>query len=408
MTTTDLTFEGDLSQAFHELRAALERICESAGTTPSSPQAVAQRFGIASNLAWKLSQLAQSHDPFGLAQHVPGPAGLEKAMDAFRGAGVPAADVRRFADAIGSYERMVELHAGDRARLNLLVASARPDVIAPPRRGAHRRQFFEASSAIFGVQARARLGVHVIRPAAGGPDGVDIASVSGLLDFQRLRPGVAWPLARFRTDADESDGAPVEEPLDPDGVERGVPILRAFSSDSVPQVQLVQDEFGAGCDLLPGPVGNTGTFSCVFGSVARNVRSTPGDPPDDDGELAVRVDTPVEWLVLDVLLHGSIAGTDPPSALLASGLRGLPTLPIGDRPVETLPLAETPTPLGRFPAVVDCPQVPTLPRLIEFTFDKLGWDPREFVGWRLKLHFPPIPTMAVMRIPLAGDGAHGR
>ena len=65
-----------------------------------------------------------------------------------------------------------------------------------------------------------------------------------------------------------------------------------------------------------------------------------------------------------------------------------------------LPMPEQIQELGSGPPDIVLPEFPPYRRMIQSVFDSIGWDPREFHGFRLRMRFPPIPTLGVLRYEL--------
>jgi hypothetical protein len=109
-------------------------------------------FGLDLKLAWKISRIAQSSDPFAAVRHLPGIAGWKIAMLAMERAGSPAA---RIAAADAAFEEAIRLGtqwAGDRKAFDMMAAglAAGSDLRIDVE---HRRQLYLGGSYVWGVRA---------------------------------------------------------------------------------------------------------------------------------------------------------------------------------------------------------------------------------------------------------------
>ena len=185
----------------------------------------------------------------------------------------------------------------------------------PKRAEAHRKQAYNGNSVIWGVQAQTRLASYFLAPNADQPDMLDFGLFGGLVNYRRLRPGASWPLVR--TEVYDDKGQPAEdpaEPLDPDGVvtvagpdgDTQFPLIRDFCSDPAPEITMTSTRLGAQYQIGPGPVGNAGSASCIFGKIARAAHPLYGTESSRYGENFTWLFTPSEWAMVDVFIHRDV------------------------------------------------------------------------------------------------------
>ena len=53
--------------------------------------------------------------------------------------------------------------------------------------------------------------------------------------------------------------------------------------------------------------------------------------------------------------------------------------------------------LGSGPPDLTTPSLPRYPKLVPRVFERLGASARDFTGFRLRIAYPPIPTLALFR-----------
>ena len=401
------------------VRGAFAELLTSVGADPHDPQSVSRRFGLNKNLAWKISKIVQAEDPSVALQQMPGSAGIKIFLRSIERAGASAAAMQGARDAVRNYEQLIAVHSGDRATLEKMGGALADDRAGGGgERGAagnqqrdelHRRQLFHGASYVWGAQARVMSKVGVVAPGASSGL-LDFASISALVDFRRFRANVTWAMAtRYWNNDDGSRMAmPDAEAIDPRfaGPDHA-PLLGDFCSQPLPELRRCADRTGTSFELVEGPVGNTGALTCVVGTIQRRVPYFR-TPENEWGEHTAICDTPAELLILDLFVHGSLTFALPPEPLLYSELRAPMRYPGRERERNRLPLNEPLQDLGPAPLPLPTPEVPRYGPMVQSVFDRGGWDPAEFHGYRIKIPYPACPTALVLRYrlpdaPLTGE-----
>jgi hypothetical protein len=230
-------FQNHLRQTMVRLRRALTDLVMSVGGDPTQPQELSRRFSLDKSLAWKISKVVTEMDPGLAAPLLPRASGLSIFLRSLRKAGAPDETLNRVDRAIADFNRMVELHCGDRDTLDLMLGASTAS--ASRRWEAHRRLSFRGNSATWGVQARVQLSAQFVAPSdVSGL--LDIAVLAGLIDFRRLRPEVPWAIAAMGAVTDDwaarSGGA--VEAIDPAGLgPEGAPLMPEFCSRPLPTLR---------------------------------------------------------------------------------------------------------------------------------------------------------------------------
>lgn len=398
MPTTSPSFESHLTTAFSRLRSALDEAVNATGVPASAPQDVARRLGISRNLTWKVSKVVCTPDLYQALQHLPGDEGIEILLKASEKAGVASDVLERVRAAQSEFDRVVEVHTGDRATLEVILDGMGGE--AHQRLEQSRKLAFRGNSGIWGVQARARFTASFLAPSKSNPALLDSALVGGLVDFRRLRSRVRWPLFRPRWYND--DGTPMSHPshdeaIDPAfGSGNGPRLMGEFCSPRVPPMRVVRDSRGWIYELEEGPIGNTGACTCFFGEMARGFASRYRSPTDTFGELSSQITLPIEMLHFDLVVHHDLEFAMHPEILVRGHL---------DRPTDAhdellIPIGDRPRRLKGHPPVVATPLFDRYDALIQTVFDRAGWDRADFNVLRLTVAYPPMHSTVVMRFPL--------
>lgn len=392
-------FEVQARDIAQRVRRTLADLLAGVGADPTKPQAVARQLGLDKNLAWKASRIVTDEDPLASIPRVPGRSGQRILLDAFAQAGAskPAIDAAR--EAMADVERMVETHAGNRETFEMMLAALSPRGQAE-RDEATRRLSFQGNSATWGVQARVHQSTHFLAPS-GNPDELQVAIISGLVDLRRLRANAPWTVAWVRSWTDQ--GALLKtnrEPLDPRSNGGGPPLLRDFCSEPLPTLRERKGQNGVTrYEIMDGEVGNTGVVTCVNGWFMQGGTPRWRQPDDHIGEHNVALNTPVEMVIHDLYVHRSLDFAMNPEMALYSQLPGGPVYPFDGPDLGRLPIADTVMDLGS-PPDLTTPELPKYPAMVELALSRLGFPAREFRGFRVKLRYPPIPSMLVLRFPL--------
>ena len=115
------TLEQDCNDAVGRLRAALIGLYDSVGADPASPQDVARTFRINKTLTWNMAKLMQAGDGLAAVPHVPGNSSIERFLKATESHGASKKVVEAVRDATKEFERVISVHVGDRATLDLVI-----------------------------------------------------------------------------------------------------------------------------------------------------------------------------------------------------------------------------------------------------------------------------------------------
>lgn len=385
----------------HRLRGALTDLLAAGGEDPSQPQELSRNCGLNKNLAWKVCKIINSTDSYGVAQHVPGSAAIRILLAAFEDRGVRGDVLEQVSQALDEFEHMIRVHVGDRSNLELYVGSVQPDGIHSSHLELKRRMAYQGNSVIWGVQARVAFTLKAVSPTSGNAERADITTVGGLLDFRRLRPTASWPLLRQMTLSENVEvGRSPFVPLDPDDDRSGAPLLREFCSKPLARTRAIAEGDTTTYEICEGPVGNTAAVDVIFGSIDPDVVPVRGDSVDSVGEHYCRVETPVEMLQFDLMLHRSLPFDMPPKLVTYSTLGGSLQFPLSRNHRCHLPGTNEVQSLGNSLHGFATPHIPRYGQLVTRTCERLGFPLEEFEGYRITLSYPPIPSIFVMHHPL--------
>ncbi len=379
-------FEVDAANVLGALRIAITNVLSSLGGIRKATD-LQRQLKLEWTLSWQLSQLANTtadgSATLATGAKVPSRSALKRFLDAAATQGVDVDKIARVWSAFERFERLVDLHAGDRSTFISMVSAAagmNSEWLAADLQ--HRRNAFRAMSHAAGVQATAKHKCAIYRTSPAG-DAWELCVIAGYVGLRYLRPSPNAVVFRMRDDATELTAA-CREPLGSDSTSAGAYLLPEFSTNPLPLLRTYESESGWLVTELEQPaVGKLGASTLRIGTAYRNYPA----PKLTDREFRshIRVDKPVEVLISDVLLEpGIMRGVIPTAGvLIGNGPGNTPPgdalAVLGEHRVEFL---------GKGPAVLATPDVPDYTDLMHAAARKFGCDVDNFEAWRLRLEFP--------------------
>lgn len=399
------TFEAAVVEVVRAVRDAFSRMIEYRCPGSKVVTSLAEGFNIHRKLAWQVSKVAYSDDPFVAARHIPSGKSLSAWLDAARGAGVPRALVEAGRAAAERFEDLARTHAGSRSELEMLLETCAEhgtaeDVEAHVR---WREQSFRGNSFVWGAHCRVLMTMVVLFPSDDVPDYFHCAQIRGLIGYRQIRAGVRWVVNQSVV-ADENanlDTGVRRVPLDAEAarVHGGVPVLPRFCSDPMPRLTRRHSGDGVVLDeFVAAGVGQAGERTLVTGEVARNIGLVYQTPRDTYAHFGSGVRIPTEVLHLDLFVHHTLlGGSDRERELrMFSDLAS----PAASHEADALPVPERIASLGRGVDLAQTPDIPAYTDLALGVFDSLGADAAEFDLLRVRMQYPPMPVSVMMRFRL--------
>jgi hypothetical protein len=396
------SFEADATIALGRLRSRLGDVIARLPTEISRAADLHHALRIDRNLSWRVFKVATSTDPLATGLVVPGPGHLNTFFRAAAKRGVPVALIDAASRAAADVEEVISKHAGDRATFDSMISSLVTGGRTEQVDLQHRRLAFRGQRHICGVHARTQLSCRAVQPAED-PSLVDIAKVEGYLKLRQIRAGA--PLAVFHDLMVDDDGTVLQlarEPLDPSGMgEHGVALLRRFCSRPLPTFEAVKAEGGFIHGRLRSTgLGNVPAIDCLAGNVTRGAPRFRSRH-DTHGHSLARTRLPTEVLIHDMLVRtGTFAPTQPTAATACEQMGTAPP-DLASRSPDWPTFPATVQHLGRGLSVVRTPDVPGYIEMLEYVFDRLGWQSEEFDVYRCRIEYPVLPSTTGISFELA-------
>jgi len=258
---------------------------------------------------------------------------------------------------------------------------------------------YRGNSSLWGVRAKVSFKTVIHSPSKVKKDWIDTVRLGGLVGLQRYRP-VPWSLYRMHAYSD--DGTPWEvttQPLDPDITDpMGLPVLREFCTDPLPEILDVDTDFGKRFDLAPGLIGNVGAVDCIFADQMSPFISLHNDDGNEDLSAMIDLQTPSEILIFDLFLHRDLGLTEIPEIMHLDRLNSARGYRTTGEELSHLPISSTIKLLSPGTASCATPSYPEYHRLLDYTFKMIDQPPMDFRGYRFMMKYPTIPSAIVLRL----------
>lgn len=399
-------FRADLVRAVAPLQRGLETLLALVTQGSASATELARALRLEPTLAWRVWRMVRARSSEEAAGFIVGSSALEKLLTACRKRGADESVTAAVREAHRTYQAFVERRAGDEATLRSMLAAigAEPDAWED-----NQRRMFAANRLRAGVQAASQLRCCIMYP--GTMEGIASAAVidmfSQLWWMRAERQAVFRVVRLFHTHAPADPGAPVVHlatPLDPPpgadpGPSPALPYVRPFCEGNS---TLVEREHVAGSmvyTIRPAALGRDHATTLCFGEIQHDCILPLAEDPQMIFSTASMV--PSEMLVLEVYVYAPLVRegfvfrpmiTD---ALFRSLETGLWAPRVEPASIGGTFAAIDPTPL------VDSPTKSAGYRdLVQFAFERLRMERKEFYCYRLRLPTPPLGLMVSL---IAGE-----
>ena len=388
-----------IRRVLNDVRAAFADLLHSAGVDPAKTRATARQLELSRGLIWRVSTVIISADMAVGAQKIPTAGSIETLCRACGMRGASTENIDRTRAAVREFEDTVKLFSSDRKSLAMILSSMASENITDQQEPA-RKLAYQANSTIWGTQARVQLQSSFIAPSGNDESGtVDFASVAGLIDIRRLR-SVSWPVYVAAVRADKGQSlAFTYEPIDraSSGPE-GPPLLIEYCSSPLPEIRALPLEAGTLYSLAEGPIGNAGIATVTFGIISRRGQTRYRSENDEVVNFGTYMHTPVERIVMDLFVHRDLGFPLPPDVMLIDRMvhPHQEGISIEEAERKRMPISVCPRELSPGLTSSVTPQIPWYPRLLNDVYERGGWSPDDFRGYRLEMAYPPNPTVLVL------------
>lgn len=397
-------FESEAVEVMRQLRAAFVGLIDGLSASIHRPADLERVLDISTTLAWQVHRVATSPDPLKAGADVPGSAAARQVIRAARSKGVDEARLQSAAEAMKSFEALVERHAGDRRTFATMIGSlAGGEAENIDLRT--RRQAFRINSEVWGVQVKTMLTCTIHHPGSNSSL-VDHVVIRGLRDLRRLRMGAPLHLAGTRLrDAHKHAIEPHEVGKESEVMPVGPGLLLDYCTQPCPELEHRVSSDGCYDTYLSNtPLGNAGVQTLYMSAVTRDVEwGNPSGIPNSYNHSQV-ISKPSETVVVDALFHHGMFGNLSPEAQVIGSLAWLSGAGKNNPPEDTLPMNVEIHRLGTGLSVLPTVYVPQYAEIVETVCKRLGWNADMFDMFRCVVEYPLLGSLINTHFPLPEKG----
>jgi hypothetical protein len=358
-----------------------------------SSRALGRALSIDKMLAWQAFTIATAHDPGAILAALPGKPGLDTVLAALRKAGCDTSAVEAALDSIDSALAQRNLTRGQIRSMAVGGGDAESRRRTETRL---HRQAFKANAAIRGAWTAGRIGAMLVSPGSR-PDVVSVTAltlVHGLVRSVAMGPIPVYVPLLSVSDGDAASRRSGTTSDHPAWCRALVPSLCSLplSPGEVTMIKV----FGGDAVLVDPDPHRRSALDLAFAESIRDAGPACQTPQSREAMWVMPLALPMEFAVLDILIHSSLADVDPMAFQYFSMT---PAQLPSDQPE-----------LLRYPVELEAGWVRSarLPRRIaaaNATYDRLlehgagitGHPLREFRHFRVQQEYPPTPTSLVVR-----------
>jgi len=386
------TIEGRLRWVAEDLQEALVPILQAAAGPAGRPSRLVKGLEIDKSLASRLTRALRTEDPLGFIHLLPAPTGLRIFLKAVKAAGVDEVACRTAEESVARFQALIEDTPGGRATLDAAISGSSAEARSRNERTA-KQAAYRAMSYLFGFRCEKMITTFAIQPSEDGRM-VDAVDLHQRIGMRRLRPTAPVGLFSLRVHP-PTDGEiemPRVETLDGDLAE-DVPsyFLSDYSSEPLPDLEMFKEGDQTTIALSENDPPLDSPLTLTTGVLIRNVQQRYRNPGLRDEWRGYLQHSPCKTLVRDVFIREDLyVGIVPemtlhipspkgPETSRQPGLHGMLNTLDMTAPVETLGLG-----IGN----MTIRGVPSYPKMVRESFERVGWDLSRFRGYRLRMEYP--------------------
>ncbi len=324
---------------------------------------------------------------------LPGTKGLESLLDAMRKRGIDQGLIEIGASAVAQFDTLIRDYGGSHTKLIARIEAG--DGTESPLELASlkaRQSLYQAGVGITGRAAETTISLYAFREAPNDPDTLQRAVATGMIQTTVIPGGMPVVISNGSTVRWDDEGDQTMKNLnDSDAVRSGLgstadALLKEYCSQPLPMVSSRGDTEGFLRVIDPMSLEHAQTFDVV--SAARSngpMMDANGDPVFD--EIWSLSNCPSKKLIFDVYLHADMEKRYRPSIDAQMWNPNL-SAPGGDKWVLRYPQVPTLELLGQGIGNSACDGYSRHADLTATFFDRIGWNPGEFFGFRCEIEFP--------------------
>lgn len=321
---------------------------------------------------------------------LPGVKGLEQLLDAMGKAGLDAGDIELAQVAVRQFDQLIETLAGSHAKLIGRITSAGGGEVMTSLAAMEARQLlFESAVGVTGRRAEVSISLYAFRRSASNPDKLQRAIASGVLQTT-VMPGGMPVVIRVGDTIEWDDPEKRSMKLLDDSTPHGrtpEALLRAFTTHPLPTVSSQGTADNMVQVIDPTGLDGPQTLDVITAARSDHPYLDPRTERLNLDEVWSLVNCPCRRLLFDVYLHRDIERLVRPRV---EALMWYPNLssPGGQKWLTRFPSQPRLELLGEGIGNARAASHGRHPELTRTLFERVGWNPGEFVGFRCEVEYP--------------------
>lgn len=321
---------------------------------------------------------------------LPGTKGLDQLLEAMQDAGLDAGDIELAQVAVRQFERLIDQLAGSHAKLISRITTRTGAAPTSPLASVEARKLlFEAAAGVTGRSAHVSVSLYAFRRSASNPDVFQRAIASGLLQTT-VMPGGMPVVIRVGDTLEWDDPSKRTMKLLDDSMPRGrtpEALLRDFTTHPLPTVSSQGTADNMVQVIDPAQLEGPQTLNVITAARSEHPFLDPRTGRVTLDEVWSLVNCPCRRLLFDVYLHREIERMVRPRIEAQLWYPNLSS-PGGQRWITRFPSQPRLELLGEGIGNARAGSFDRHAELTRTLFERVGWDPGEFIGFRCEVEFP--------------------
>lgn len=319
-----------------------------------------------------------------LVGRAPGPQALASFAEAIGRAGAPGDVSASILAGAQAFERMIRELGRSKASLLARIRAGHQELGQVEDDDlAKRRRIFESAASLRGAWAQTRIDLTIMR-SGPSPDGAEAVMTRGFVGVTS-RAG-AMPLRMdFMSRESDVDGRAFFFEALPGGEVSSGGLVREFSSDP-PPLALMKNEASVSAFVVDPQRSSRERVDVFLSRYAKEMTHPRLDEPPDVATISL-MQFPVRTLVHDVWLSRDLTALTVPRAQAYYTIPKDP-MAIEQNWMDRMPGAPAVTLLGQGLSGAACRSYARQQELIGAVCARVGWNPRDFVGYRIEVEYP--------------------
>lgn len=370
-----------------DLAALVQQLPESA----QSGSGMAKHLDIVRNTTQRVVHALRDQTPsVQTLVKLPGTKGLEQLLSAMQAAGLTKNTIELAQIAVAQFEQLITTLAGSHTKLIARInAPGTIDTETPLGAQDQRRALFESAIAVTGRSAQTAISLYAFRRSPENPEVLQRALASGLQQTTIVPGGMPVVIRAGDTLQWDDPGNRSFDLLDDSKPEGNTPqaLIKEFTTHPLPTVSSQGSADNLVQVIDPAQLDGPQTLDVITAARSNHPFTDPQTGRMTLDEVWSLVNCPTAQLIFDVYLHRELERLVRPAIDAQLWYPNLSS-PGGQRWITRYPSPPRLELLGEGIARAQTKLHPRHAELTNLFFDRLGWDPSEYVGFRCEVIYP--------------------